>query len=296
MTHNIQHLLTGFLIGPTVSGLNVLTLYEMFGAVVTAASALIAYARADETQKKQQAAIVSSFGLTLTMLLSIRYDLLPKMDDHLALAEAISKDSELTQVMQRVSEAQAFSYARSEPLMGYIEQQRIRGLETTFDDMAQGRFEVDESEMPDFALEMVKSAQKSIFATSYVQFKQWWDLPWGKKYEALNREAIRDRKVQITRVFIFSKKEDFQNALPHLKAQLQDGIKVQYAYVDDLATKLTSDMVVVDDRLAGELRLTPEKGMKDAVFYTKPADIQRYRGTIQDVVNDAETFLENSKP
>ena len=144
--------------------------------------------------------------------------------------------------------------------------------------------------MPDFALEMVKSAKKSILATSYVQFKEWWDEPWGKRYEDLNRDAVQQRHVDITRIFIFSNTAEFQNALSHLKAQKQDGIKIEYAMASNLNVKITSDMVVVDDRLAGELRLTPDKGMKEAMFYTNSQDIQQYRTMITDVENQSETF------
>ena len=144
--------------------------------------------------------------------------------------------------------------------------------------------------MPDFALEMVKSAKKSILATSYVQFKEWWDEPWGKRYEDLNRDAVQQRHVDITRIFIFSNTAEFQNALSHLKAHKQDGIKIEYAMASNLNVKITSDMVVVDDRLAGELRLTPDKGMKEAMFYSNSQDIQQYRTMITDVENQSETF------
>jgi hypothetical protein len=56
---------------------------------------------------------------------------------------------------------------------------------------------------------------------------------------------------------------------------------------NDLENKITSDMVVIDDRLAGELVLTPEKGMKQAVFRTRPGDIKDLSARINRVLLDA---------
>ena len=141
--------------------------------------------------------------------------------------------------------------------------------------------------MPEFALEMIKSSKQSILATSYVQFNQWWDTPWGRRYEELNAEAIK-RGVKITRIFIFSNKADYEVAKPHLDAQKKAGIDVRYVMSNQLETKVTSDMVIIDGRLAGELVLTPEKGMKQAEFRTRAVDIQDLSARINRVLLDAD--------
>ena len=63
----------------------------------------------------------------------------------------------------------------------------------------------------------------------------------------------------------------------------------------DLSFKLTSDMIVIDDRLAGELRLTPEKGMKDAQFYTRRSDIDNINRNINSVDVESSEYATAKK-
>jgi hypothetical protein len=148
--------------------------------------------------------------------------------------------------------------------------------------MSQGRFVVDESEMPEFALELIKSAKKRILATSYVQVTKWWETPWGKQYEDLNEKKAKGG-VTITRIFIFSTKDEMGKIEDLMRADKNAGIEIKYAYANDLNYRITSDMIVIDDNLSGELRLTPDKGMTVAEFMTKPGDISETERRINSV-------------
>jgi hypothetical protein len=263
-----------------------LTVYEIGGALVTLLSAVFTYLKSSGDAKKLNTAFVAVLGLIFSMLLSLRFDVLPKMSHEYSLAGDLASTSRLEQLLKETAEAIRIADNSNEPLMKYMLETRLNALKQHTDAVRQGSFVVEENEMPEFALEMIKSAKQSILATSYVQFKAWWDTPWGKKYEELNASAVK-RGVKITRIFIFSNKSDYDNAKSHLESQKKAGIDVRYVMSNDLENKITSDMVVIDDRLAGELVLTPEKGMKQAVFRTRPGDIKDLSARINRVLLDA---------
>lgn len=91
----------------------------------------------------------------------------------------------------------------------------------------------------------------------------------------------------MTRTFIFENEAQLDAIRPLLLNEVKAGITVKYAFVANLHAELVSGMVLIDDGLAGELRLTPEKGVKEAVFYTQPNDITTYAGKINQVQSNA---------
>jgi hypothetical protein len=266
--------------------MNFLTVYEIFGLIVTLGSALFAYLRSPDNARNQNAAFVSLVGVVFTMLMSIRYDVLPRIEDHLTIGQTVAKNHDLLEMIAKLAQTPD---PPKESLMAYMFNIRLKGLENNFNMMAEGQFRVDQSEMPDFALELMKTAKKRILCTSYVQFNDWWNTPWGLKYEQLNEEDVK-KGVKITRIFIFSTKDSFEGAKKYMSMQKKAGIDVRYAMTQDLSMKLTSDMIVIDDGLAGELRLTPDKGMKEAQFYIRPSDIDEIKGLITSVDDESTEY------
>lgn len=61
-------------------------------------------------------------------------------------------------------------------------------------------------------------------------------------------------------------------------------------FAADLTTQVTSDLVVLDGRVAGELSLTPEKGFKEARFFTSKRDIDRCQREIEPIRLNATPF------
>lgn len=53
---------------------------------------------------------------------------------------------------------------------------------------------------------------------------------------------------------------------------------------------IVNGYVAVDGRLAGELHLTPSRGVKEAVFYIKPDDIASVQNIIARVASQASDF------
>jgi len=268
---------------------SIMSIYEAVGLALTILTALVAYVRSSADSKRQNAAFVSILGVVLTLIVSIRFDLLPKLEADLMVSDTLTKDPPLLDVVKRLSEVRAKGNPPHQ-LMSYILDARIKAIERQFDEMSHGRFVVDEAEMPTFALAMLRTANKKITATSYVNVLKWWETPWGQQYEQLNEEKVKKEGVDITRVFIFSKTDDFRATQPLLLQESKAGVHVKYAYTDNLNYQITSDMIVIDTNLAGELRLTPDKGITEATFFTSANDISEYERRLDSVLVQAVDF------
>jgi hypothetical protein len=273
--------------------LDFVTAYEIVGLCVTLASTVLVYLKSAADARKQNAALVSLIGVIFTMLTSLRFEALPKIERHLEIEETLSKNRQLLPLIEQIASAQQLE-GSAHPLMRYMLQQRLESLESQFEKMSRGRFLVDESEMPNFALEMIKSAKEKILATSYVQASRWWETPWGKHYEELNETKAKDG-VRITRIFIFQEKSDMARIEEVMKAEKHAGIDVRYAYLQDLTDNITSDLVVIDSNLSGELRLTPDKVMTFAEFMTNQSDVADTSHRIEKVEIESAQY-ETSSP
>lgn len=269
-----------------------INVYEIVGILVTIAGAVATYFKSQRSAKKLNVVFVTILGTILTMLISLRFGVLPEVGKHMAVTEEIRQVPNVTKLIHRLAEARKIS--NEDSLMGYVLKIRLENLERQLDRVEVGEFTVEQHEMPDFVIRLIETATRSFDATSYVQFNEWWDTPWGRRYEKLNIDAVR-RGVAVSRTFIFSSKEELDAARAHLDKQVNGGIKVRYAIADALGIQVTSDMVVVDGKLAGELRLTPDKGMKQAEFFTQSRDVKRIHRRIQALKLEAREYVATPK-
>jgi hypothetical protein len=260
------------------------TIAEILGAALTGVLVIWTYRTSAAEVKNQSVAFVAASCVVLTLLLSLRFQLLPMIQDDLQLEALRETSKETDQLFQILSRA---PNDNTHPLMAYILQIRLNSINDYFDDLGHGRFVVDQAGLPQFLLDMVKSAKKQIVATSYAQPASWWDQPWGKLYESENEEAVK-RGVKVTRTFLFANEAELNAIRPLLSKEVNAGIKVKYAFVANLHADLVNGLVVIDDSLAGELHLTPTKGVKEAVFYTRTNDIEGVRGRINEVQSEAQ--------
>jgi hypothetical protein len=259
------------------------TVVEIVGALAIVCLILFAILRSDASERRGNAVFAGLTGVILTILLSIRFYLLPTMEEDLRLQNLGRGNADAIQLFDMLSRAPV---RVKHPLMDYILRMRLSSLDEYYDRAIQGRFMVDQGELPIFLLAMIRSATKSIAATSYAQPASWWDQPWGKVYERENEEAVK-RHVSVVRTFIFANEAELNSIRPLLGQEVTAGIAVRYAFVTNLHGNLVNGLVCIDDGLAGELHLTPEKGIKEAEFFTRPIDIGNIRQRIERVQADA---------
>jgi hypothetical protein len=258
------------------------TFAECLGGVLTCVLVALTYRRSRLEVRGERLYLVAAICVVLTLLLSLRFQLLPTIEEDLRL-NALGETKETDQLFHILSRAPSISH----PLMTYILEIRLNSLDDYFDGLGQGQFVVDQAGLPQFLLEMIKSAKTQIVATSYAQPASWWDQPWGKRYESENEEAVK-RGVKVTRTFLFANQAELDAIKPLLSKEVDAGITVKYAFVKDLHADLVNGLVVIDDSLAGELHLTPAKGVKEAVFYTQTNDIGTVAGRISQVQSQAQ--------
>jgi hypothetical protein len=267
--------------------MTVFTVYEIGGLAITILAALLSYLRSPDDAKKQNAALVSLIGTVFTMLISLRFSVMPQIESHLLLAEKINKTPRVLEMVDGIADAVKIADGAGNPLMRSVLRARLDSIEREMNLVTQGTFEVSNDEIPQFALELIKSAKLSFIATSYVRAADWWNTPWGKQYEALNYVA-RKNGVKIVRIFIFSTDGEKLAAESYLNLQEKNGIEVWTAMASDLTSKVTSDMVVMDDQLAGELTLTPDKGIQSARFMTNRQAIDEVKRRFESLQASAE--------
>jgi len=269
--------------------MNILTLYEVGGLSVTVAIAIVTYFKTQGSAKRLNAAFVSILGTVLTMLVSLRFGVMPEIQTHLTLAQKINKSPRILRLVDGIADAGRIADGAGHPLMVHALRIRLDELEDYLSEVQDGGFSVKPSEMPDFSMKLIEQAQKSYLATSYVSKEEWWDTPWGKIYGRKNFEAV-ERGVRVERTFIVSSDEDLELLRPLLDRQKKAGILVRVAYVDDLDVKVTSDMLVIDGGFGGELELTPDKGMSRARFSTDEREIDALERRISSLSRQAEIY------
>lgn len=268
---------------------NPLTIYEIVGILVTAVTAVLTYLKSGEDAKTLNAAMASVLGAVLTMVLGLRFNVIPNMQGQLGQAEVIRRDPARTALLKHAAALRPASISAN-PLAVKNLADRLHELQDQFNEMAEGRLVVSEAEMPLFTLQMIPSSKKTIEATNFIGLSKWWEDPWGDKYEQENEDAA-NRKVTVTRVFIFTKQSDMSQARDIMIRELNHGIHVRYALISDLPP-FSGDVLVVDGLVAGEHRIVPGKGESEARFSLNASDISRQQLVFNNIDANSRDFHE----
>lgn len=245
---------------------NPLTSYEIVGLVLTAGTAVLTYLKSSDDSKAQNAAMASVIGVVLAMVLGVRFDSVPKMQESLAQADVIRRDPIRRQLLERAA-AVGSSPVLSNPLAALVLNARMKNLREQFDQIAVSRFNVNEAEMPLFNIQMIRSAKKTINATNFIGQSRWWTEPWGDRYEQANEDAVK-AGVKVSRIFVFSSAGDLPLAKEIMVRESNSGITVRYALLSDLPP-FTGDVIVIDNALVGEDMIAPGKGGKRSYLFSQ---------------------------
>lgn len=256
--------------------LSVVTLWELIGGIATVGISLLVARHSREGERKQNALIAAALGFLVTMMISLRFDVVPGIEDGLAVSNSVSSLPRVADLVAVIAKTDSEHAVHQDPLGDYIFNLRLDRLEREFELLANGSFTVDPVDMPDFALRLADRSKKSFKATSIVTPGEWWNTPWGQSYLSINYSKIR-QGISITRIFILESEESLQAVSGLLEEQKKNGIEVFYALSSDIGVDVNEDMVVVDGDFAGVLRLTPDRRMQSAVFYTRSRDVQEVK-------------------
>lgn len=115
-------------------------------------------------------------------------------------------------------------------------------------------YKIDKDELQTVAMLLVEHATIKICATSFVNESDWWNKSWGENYLKAHKEA-RSRNVNIERVFIFPNQQSFEKSKKILNDNLSNGVTVKYTFVNKLEKKFSKDVIIIDNKFSGSLRL-----------------------------------------
>lgn len=145
-----------------------------------------------------------------------------------------------------------------------IADSNIQTLRSTFDQLAQGTYVINSEELPTYLLPMIKNCKSSFFATQYVFPEKFWGQYWANQYFEENIKAVKERKVDLQRIFIVDSADGpqqvemvdnliqrhLQNGIPLRLIDRQQYLKAHNNNDDDL-----QDVLIVDNQLSGFLLL-----------------------------------------
>jgi hypothetical protein len=131
---------------------------------------------------------------------------------------------------------------------------------------------------------VISNAQSSIDATSYVDPAKWWTSADGDLYLTKNAEAIQQRQVRIRRIFVYKTDEERETVERLALNQKRLGVDVYIADINKLPTALRKDIIIMDNKLAGTLAISPDRDFTTALVTRNPQDIKETIGEWNDLL------------
>jgi SAM-dependent methyltransferase len=125
----------------------------------------------------------------------------------------------------------------------------------------------------------------SLFATSVVS-TGFWENQHGSDYHRLNINAAKERKCEITRIFIIEDGDAFSAARARniIEEQLKAGIVVKYIFDSELSDEYPKDFGIWNDQL---VCYNEAKGNR---YYTSDAELKRAREMRQKIMHDSRAY------
>ena len=269
---------------------NTKTLIEISGYALAIFLAIIGLIKAKENWKDKAAvANVTLSIVILTIMISIRYQIIPRIESNQELANNINENPEAFKIAQNYINAKNSTNESYNDLFKESLKELHRQFNYNLDLAINGQFIVSKEDLGAFSYRLIEQTKNTIVATSYVNNKEFWDNPSGEKYEELNYKLAREGK-HITRYFIFSHKTEYQNGIERLKKQYQKKIDVYIVFANQLERQETDDVIIIDDIIGGRLKLTPDKGISHAIMYTRKADLEAIYKILENLRAKASRF------
>jgi hypothetical protein len=159
-------------------------------------------------------------------------------------------------------------------------------FKTTLTSIQNHGMEIQKEKAMLFGESVFNSAKKSVLTTSYVSPTSWWLTTEGNAYFLKNEAALR-RNVHISRIFIFSSESELKELKPILQKQRSAGVTVYTILASKLPGRMSRDIIIVDDRLVGELILDKDtRDFSKVIVNVDPKEV----GRVQDAWNDLLRF------
>ncbi len=255
---------------------------ELFLTVCTIAGAVWTYIKGKDKERAMLAANVALLGVCATILLSVRFEIIPDIQERQELSENLLDDERTLNLVRRMSAASTAADASPDALMREYSKRYYKSYLSHLEDLAHQAYTVDGAELLAFSQRYIAAAQKEIIATSYVRVNGWWRGEQGRQYHEVNRRLIADQHVRITRFFIVDD-EDELHEIRDLVAMQQDiGVQV-YVIIKAKhpSYRHAEDLILIDGVKAGRLVLSSDREPISARMTTNPDDVESVRAAIE---------------
>jgi hypothetical protein len=262
--------------------MNFLNYWEIGGVFVTSIIVIITYVRSGDSPKWNLILTVSLLGLIFSFLISIRYEIIPRIEKAQLLAYQLTRNQIATDVLQLLLAVKESSYYGNNDVFKDQFDENISNLQTVLKLASDGDFVVPKDDIPLFSDKLINSADESIIATSYVKGTEWWLSHWGREYESINYD-LRKKGITITRFFIFSNRKEFEEMKDLIRRHINNKIETYVVFNWESSYVHTEDLILVDRKISGRLVLDPEKNMKRAIMSVNPRAIRDIEGRFRKI-------------
>lgn len=190
----------------------------------------------------------------LTTLLRLKADLSKNHDECLEAMElnkGLNEDDSFRKAIYVLAKdyIEIKTSKREQQLLLVEAQKAVNDCVAAVAELANGRLSIDEEHRRQILMQrVVAESTQSIKAITYLAagFDGWWSGSLGRKYFKEQDEAIRQRGVSITRIFIISDQET-ENLRQRFHEQISIGIHVRVVELELLPKALRRNFLICDD-------------------------------------------------
>ena len=253
--------------------MNYVNYWEIGGALLTTFAAIMTYIKSGDSPKWNLVLTVILLGLIFSFLISIRYEILPRIEKSQDLAYKLAENENASEILKAIIDVRASAfYAQNGVFKDKLDEELVN-FQQLLTRANNGQLIVEKEDIPLFSDKLINTASKSIKATSYVKGTEWWLSRWGREYEEINYHLVRDG-ISITRFFIFSNLEEYKEMKEIIKRHVKYNIETYVLFNWKSSYVHTEDIILVDKKTSGLLVLDPEKNMKNAIISVNPSSIR----------------------
>jgi hypothetical protein len=164
----------------------------------------------------------------------------------------------------------------------------VQSLRTTFEQLAHGTYTINADELPTYLLPMVKNCKRTFWATQYVFPEKFWGQYWAPEYFDDNVKAIKERGVELIRIFIIDPADGLaqKKVLDELiQKHVQSGIQLRLIdrqeYLKNHSEDDLRDVLIVDEQLSGLLLLNKGGSFNRVEFSINPDTVEERKRNFQ---------------
>jgi len=191
-------------------------------------------------------------------------DLSSEMYGLIELSRAALSDPELKRRLPELAQYYSAIFEKNRIFeKSFFDEYLRRSLSMTEEAVRRGRLHIEAVNLIDYAVLLLQFAEPGdkVFATSYVMTPKFWDKPAAKTYLREQERLIKERRIEVSRIFIYNDeaaRNDPRN-VEEMGNQDSMGINVYTAIMPQLEVDLRRDMFVIQGRVAAEYETTIDR-------------------------------------